>query len=292
MGHQQMEKVRMEYTVVETMSSRRNIWVLASIMIAVSFLSVSLLASDMNSAGIKAVKEALRVYFFDHGRYFENLDVVFEEYGLRKELLNNIGYGRRHDYGSYTLSYSDEHIHALYGGPPWSEQSHKAKLNELRYGLRSYYREHGRFPRDLYEYAGDDWPELTHEIDKGQYSYSVSEDLQSFTLDSKSSGPVIPWYMRLDLEAFDRTSKIELLAYMLELFYLDIDRYPKDLQEVIDLKERYFEDLRGLVDISDNLRHLIEGEDIIYKVSADGKSAYLDGEDVADIRFDLKEVRK
>ncbi len=132
-----------------------------------------------------------------------------------------------------------------------------------------HYRRHGHFPRSLLEFAHKSGSCYNQEISEGDYSYSASEDLQSFTLEGDTFGAPPP---RVSSKELDRVSRIGALAEALDGFQLRIGRYPKDLKELVS------SDAEPV-----GLRKLLEGEDFTYEVSEDGKWANLEGEDVKSI---------
>jgi len=84
---------------------------------------------------------------------------------------------------------------------PFSEESQHVKLMRLQESLMQHYRRHGHFPRSLLEFAHESGSYCNQEISEGDYSYSASEDLQSFTLEGDTFGPPPP---RLSSKELDR----------------------------------------------------------------------------------------
>ena len=210
--------------------------------------------------------EALSLYFAEHHRYPESLEVFFEQSLLQRSIQAHIGYAPRYDYGSYMAGYKDEQIHISFG-PAFSEVAHNVKLIRLRHRLMQYYREHGRFPKDLHKLTLEYQPGCRQEISEGDYSYSASGDFQSFTLDGETFGAPPPLPSRKD---WDRATKIRYLTLSLYSFHAENGKYPKDLEGLASL---------SIFD-ADEFRELLEGENFGYTVSDDGKTAYLNGKEL------------
>jgi hypothetical protein len=69
---------------------------------------------------------------------------------------------------------------------------------------------------------------------------------------------------------------------MLNYYRFEIGRYPKDLQEFVRSGDEISKYLRGMIKSSNNLNDLLQGQNIQYRCSEDGKTAFLDGKDVFD----------
>jgi hypothetical protein len=212
------------------------------------------------------VTKALSLYFADHQRYPESLEVFFEQSLLQRSIQEHISYIPEHAFGSYRGGYKDERIHISFG-PGLSEVAHNVKLMRLRDRLMQYYRDRGRFPKDLPKLTLEGSAGCGQEFSEGEYSYSASEDLQSFTLDGETYGPPPP---RPSLKDWSRAAKTRYLASLLRSFQDENGKYPKDLKGLVS---PYYLD-------ADELRELLEGENFIYTVSENGKSAHLNGKDV------------
>ena len=255
------------------MYSKKRMWIIMAVGVAVMMwlgvFSMYLSADDfVHELEIRNVKEALSSYFAEHHRYPESLDVFVEQSILQRDVQKHIEYFPRYGYGSYKACYKDEQIAVLFG-PPFSEESQHVKLMRLQESLMRHYRRHSHFPKSLLEFAHKSGSCCNQEISEGNYSYSVSEDLQSFTLEGDTFGAPPP---RLSSKELDRVSRIGALAEALDGFQLRIGRYPKDLKELVS------SDAEPV-----GLRKLLEGEDFTYEVSEDGKWANLEGEDVKSI---------
>lgn len=257
------------------MYSKRNFWLIIAVGVAVMMwlgvFSMHVSAGSdalVRNLEIRNVQEALSMYFAEHHRYPESLDIFFEQSILQGDVQKHIGYVPRYEYGSYEACYKDEQIAVLFG-PPFSEESQHVKLMRLQESLMRHYRRHGHFPRSLLEFAQKSGSCSTQEIGERGYSYTVSEDLQSFTLEGETFGAPPPW---LSSKKLDRVSRIGVLAEALDGFQLRNDRYPKDLEELVSSDA----DPVGL-------RKLLEAEDFTYEVSEDGKRANLEGKDIKSI---------
>ena len=174
------------------MHFKKSVWLAAAIVIGVGLLlgvfpTPHFAGERARHREIRSVKEALSLYFAEHHRYPESLKVFFEQSLLQRSIQAHIGYAPRYDYGSYMAGYKDEQIHISFG-PAFSEVAHNVKLIRLRHRLMQYYREHGRFPKDLHKLTLEYQPGFRQEISEEYYSYSASEDFQSFTLDGETFG--------------------------------------------------------------------------------------------------------
>ena len=256
------------------MYSKRNIWLAMAIVIGVGLLlgvfpTPHFAGERARDQEIQSVTEALSLYFAEHHRYPESLEVFFEQSLLQRSIQARISYAPRYDYGSYMAGYKDEQIHISFG-PALSEVARNVKLRRLRGRLIQYYREHGQFPKDLHRLTLECPPGCRQVLSEGDYSYSASEDLQSFTLDGDAFGAPPP---RPSLKDWGRAAKIRFLAGELHSFHAENGKYPKDLEGLANL---------SIFD-ADEFRELLEGESFVYTVSDDGKSAHLNGKDVKSI---------
>lgn len=160
--------------------------------------------------------------------------------------------------------------------PPLSETSRDEIVKGLRWVLKDYYSHHRQYPKDLREIPRETARGFWEEIRRKEYPYSVSEDLQSFTLDGHCFGPPYTW--RSETSLLNSEGKVQLLEIEVASFFSKYQRYPKNLQEMIDPSNK------DTGRISERLyRDLTEGENIAYRVSEDGKTAYLNAEPVREL---------
>jgi hypothetical protein len=215
------------------------------------------------------LRDTLASYYAEHGRYPGDLNILVEQYGLEKDVAKHFGYGHDLCYGSYRISFKGKPKGVGVGSyrTIYSEMSDTAKLILLVRELKNYHVFNERFPEDLLEYAHKEGLIFEDEIRGGKFIYSVSNDLQSFTLNGMTFWPV---QGHPDEE---KVAKINQLQDALDLYRLDTGRYPEDFQKLLesDLPFNF-----PLYDIG----QFLEDEKIIYSSSDDGMIAYLNGVDI------------
>ena len=222
------------------------------------------------SLELNAVQRALATYFAEQGRYPETLDLFIKQGKLRKKSLTNIYYAPIYGSGSYEASWTrgekdffGQWPICIRAGAPFSQITQRAKAMKLRDNLRLHYTISGNYPRDLLVHANNHAHVYVTGIQSGEYEYTVSRDLQSFTMNGEFLGPPSTWSSERSVDP--KADNIMLLKYVLNHFYEEKGRYPKELQELVEsgMPASVFESLT-------------EGESIDYRISADGMAAYLD----------------
>lgn len=239
------------------------------------------------------VRKALSLYFAKHRQYPKDMEELVKESFLERGSVKHIAYWPEEGYGSYGLSCPlPEGGCAILAGPPPREVSDEVLVAGWRERLRGYYLDHGQYPKDLQEIVQEieaesgcrssecnkAIPEIFRHIASDQYEefmkrgfdYSVSEDLQSFTLDGKTLG--IPSTWPSDTKLMSTDSKMQTMERWLNIFFDYNKRYPRNLKEMVD-------DAHVSMPAKE-LKDLTEGENIVYRVSEDGKTAYLNGKQI------------
>jgi hypothetical protein len=136
------------------------------------------------------ISRALKVYFEQNNSYPRHLDVLVGHSLVRKDVSKHAGYSVADHGGSFTLAYKTPQGNIVHSGPPFSHITREAKIDLLKNALFFYYGLNKSYPRKLEgAFLEAISPELAEEISKGLYSYSVSEDLQHYTLDGNIVGP-------------------------------------------------------------------------------------------------------
>ena len=122
-----------------------------------------LLLSTCSSAEINNVSQALSAYFTDHDRYPENLEALSGYAGIDSATSHHFSYSPEYGYGTYELTCSGEEGDA--------KQTRDANQVQLKIDLWSFYRDFGRFPKDVQAYEsvfGE-----TEELYAGKHAYQT-----------------------------------------------------------------------------------------------------------------------
>lgn len=236
-------------------SAKRNSIILATATILISILTGCASGSKLE---INAVKEALSLYYIKNNRYPETIDALK---GINEKSLDRFTYVSEYNYGSYYMWYHGGDFMDEFEPPP-SQRTGYARAAQLANGIRSFYRDYGRFPENL----SDVYPtDLLNGFAINESDYSVSEDQRVFTLGGYTFGP--PAFKFNDLS---KENRISILRKILEDFSIINKRYPTTLEEL---------DNSGAC-FSGYVNELIQGKSIQYAVSEDGKRASLEGEEL------------
>ncbi len=259
------------------------------IIVAMLYVTGALPTNFFDSGSSNPVLNALEEYFEEHQRYPTDLDVLVEQYGVDRDELKTYSYFPTDCYGSYWMSsrsYNEvtgEIKASGHFGEP-GRRGREAKLRSLREHFRRFHSKNHYFPRDLKEFARKYVKNYEREVVAENFSYSVSGDQQSFTIDGRTFGPAVK---NPDKSKAIRSLEVSLLGYEGEY-----EKLPEDLQDLIDarprdrstshnlrLRESFQKELEEAV-------HFLKENNFQYSISEDGNTAYLNGEDIQCIDAD------
>jgi hypothetical protein len=257
------------YTIMISVNNSPHFFRVVIIILATALVALfCLFLWDPSSWEARRVRNALSCYFHENGSYPGDLNALVTLSLLEDGSFESISYTPELGYGTYRLSASPWWGHTILPGPPISERSLDENARKLRkLVLKDYYLLNGGYPETLYEISRHIAWEYWDEIRRREYQYSVSEDLQSFTLEGVTFGPPSIWPSEIRLLSTE--GKIQYLEIEINLFLNTHNRYPKSLSELL---------------APDLLADLTQEEDIAYEISENGKAAYINNKQVRRFR--------